>query len=85
MAALAPIVHMLMTEIHWWNEKYTGIILAVEAMHGMAVGVNNQATKAGHRGMEATFIDPSLKHKDSNLATATKQVLRSIDPDLYRR
>ena len=50
---------------HKWNEKYY-IALAVEAMHGMTVGVNDQALQAigtgGWSHLCTTFIEPSLKH-----------------------
>ena len=59
MATLAPMVHMPMTEIHRWNEN----ILAVEAMHEMAVVVNDQAKgTGGWSHLYIIFIEPSLKH-----------------------
>ena len=49
MAALAPMVRMPIAEISQMELKYY-IILAVEAMHWMAVGVNDQAMQASTGG-----------------------------------
>ena len=48
------------TQVEW--KCY--IILAVEAMHGMAVVVNDQAKgTGGWSHLYIIFIEPSLKHK----------------------
>ena len=59
-------------------------------MQGMAVEVNDQATQAKHKGMESLMYNLHWTYSQAlktiiYVATATKQDLRSIDPDLYRR